>query len=88
MTKKPIGAYCDIEFHDGDKVDGYYVSFSDVPDFDAYDNEDVAKDSYGVPDDRIFYYAPYGEVELIELSKDDPNNDFKILSYELEYQND
>lgn len=85
-TKQPIGAYCNIEFDDGDKVDGYYISFSDEPDMDAYDNEDAVKDQYGVPDNRIFYYAPYGEIELKELSKDNPNNDFKILSYELEYQ--
>ena len=88
MNKKPIGAYCNIEFDDGDQVDGYYISFSDVPDMDAYDNEDAVKDQYGVPDNRIFYYIPEGEARLIELSKDDLNNDFKILSYELEYQND
>lgn len=84
MTKQPIGAYCNIEFDDGDTVDGYYISFSDPPSLD----DDLSRDQYGVPDNRIFYYAPDGEHELKLLGMDNPNNDFKILSYELEYQND
>ncbi len=82
---KPIGAYCNILFDDGDRVDGYYISCSESPDFDEYDNEDVPKDAFGVNDDRIFYYAPDGEAELIELSKPNPRNDFQVVSYELEY---
>jgi len=85
MNKPPIGAVCNILFDDGDRVDGYYISFSEPPDFDAYDNEDVPKDAFGVPDDKIFYYAPDGEAMLIELMKDNPRNDFKILSYKLEH---
>jgi hypothetical protein len=85
MNKPPIGAVCSILFDDGDRVDGYYISFSEPPDFDAYDNEDVPKDAFGVPDDKIFYYAPDGEAMLIELMKDNPRNDFKILSYKLEH---
>lgn len=81
---KPIGAYCNILFDDGDRVDGYYISFSDVPDCDD-GKLDVILDQYGVNDDRIFYYAPEGEAELIELSKPNPRNDFQVLSYELEY---
>ena len=82
---KPIGAYCNILFDDGDRVDGYYISFSEPPDFDSYDNEDVPVDAFGVHDDRIFYYTPDGEAMLIELSKPNPCNDFQVISYELEY---
>ena len=85
MNKPPIGAVCNILFDDGDQVDGYYISFSEPPNFDAYDNEDVPKDAFGVPDDKIFYYTPDGEAMLIELMKDNPRNDFKILSYKLEH---
>jgi hypothetical protein len=85
MNKTPIGAVCNILFDDGQRVDGYYISFSEPPNFDEYDNEDVPKDAFGVPDDRIFYYTPDGEAMLIELMKDNPYNDFKILSYELEH---
>jgi hypothetical protein len=85
MNKRPIGAVCSILFDDGDQVDGYYISFSEPPNFDEYDNEGVPVDAFGVPDHRIFYYTPDGESMLIELMKDDPRNDFKILSYELEH---
>ena len=54
-NKQPIGAVCSILFDDGDQVDGYYISFSELPDLDAYDNEDVPKDMYGVNDDRKFF---------------------------------
>jgi hypothetical protein len=71
-------------FDDGDRVDGYYVSFSEPP--TIYEEEEgVPVDAFGVPDHRIFYYAPEGEAELIELSKANPRNDFQVLSYELEY---
>jgi hypothetical protein len=84
MNKPPIGAVCNILFDDGDRVDGYYISFSEPPEFDD-DNEDYPNDAFGVPDNSIFYYCPDGEAELIELMKDNPRNDFKILSYELEH---
>ena len=84
MNKTPIGAVCSILFDDGDQVDGYYISFSEPP--AIYEEEEgVPVDAFGVPDHRIFYYTPDGEAELIELMKDDPRNDFKILSYELEH---
>lgn len=75
----PIGAHCNILFDDGDEIEGYYISFGEYED-------EAMTDSYGVQDDRIFYYAPNGEAELLELMKDNGNNDFKILSYELEYR--
>lgn len=79
----PIGAYCNILFDDGDEVDGYYISFGDIIDDGDAETLDF-KDSFGVSDSKIFYYAD-GEADLKELMKDNPNNDFKILSYELEY---
>jgi hypothetical protein len=78
----PIGAYCNIEFDDGDIVDGYYISFGTYRE-DHEDPDAGIADNWGVPDERIFYYAPEGEAELIELMKPNKWNDFKILSYEL-----
>lgn len=83
---KPIGAYCNIKFDDGDEVDGYYISFSEPPSFEEDENPEGMTDKYGVNDDHIFYYAPDGEAELKTLSEPNPRNDFQILSYELEYQ--
>jgi hypothetical protein len=77
--------FCNILFNNGDHCNGYYVSFSAPPDYDE-DYYDGANDAYGVNDDQIFYYAPDGVDELEILSKPNPNNDFRILSYELEYK--
>ena len=81
---KPIGAYCTILFNNGDHCEGYYVSFSEPPTYHE-DQYEVCNDAWGVPDDIIFYYAPDGVKELETLSQHNPNNDFRILSYELEY---
>lgn len=75
----PVGAYCVVKFDDGDIVDGYYFSFGEY-------NEETEKDNYGVNDDRIFYYCDGGEAELIQLMSSE--QDFKVLSYELEYKGD
>ena len=81
----PIGAYACIYFKDdGQEVDGYYISFGTYRDDDEHQEGEIF-DNFGVADSRIFYYAPEGEAELVELMKDNPHNDFKILSYELEY---
>jgi len=76
--KQPIGAYASIQFNDSDApLDGAYFSFGDYL-------EDEEMDSYGVHDERIFYYAQ-GEHDLVALSK--PNGgDFVVISYELEFQ--
>lgn len=79
----PIGAYVNIEFDDGQRVDGYYISFGTYQVDDSDDGEIF--DNFGVSDSRIFYYAPEGEAELIELMKPNRWNDFRILSYSLEY---
>jgi hypothetical protein len=85
LTHAPIGAYACIEFKDDNSiVDGYYISFGTYAD-DTQEDAEIF-DTYGVPDTRIFYYAPQGEAELIELMSDNCYNDFKILSYELEYK--
>lgn len=76
-----IGAYVNIEFNDGELVDGYYISFGTYRDDDEHEGE--IYDNFGVPDSRIFYYAPEGEAELIELMKPNKWNDFRVLSYEL-----
>jgi hypothetical protein len=84
MSSTPIGATANILFDDGVQVDGYYISFGTYRDDDEHEEGEI-HDNFGVPDSSIFYYAPEGEAELIELMKDNPRNDFKILSYELEY---
>jgi len=84
--KEPIGAYVNILFDDGDTVDGYYISFGECQDDDDDAETLEIYDTFGVLDTRIFYYAPAKETELVELMKDNPCNDFKILSYELEYK--
>lgn len=86
LTHAPIGAYACILFKDdGEEVDGYYISFGTYAD-DTHEEDVEIFDTYGIPDSRIFYYAPQGEAELIELMSDNCYNDFKILSYELEYK--
>lgn len=84
LKKTPIGAYANIEFDDGEQIDGYYISFGTYRDDDYSPNGEIF-DNFGVADSRIFYYAPEGESELIELMKPNKWNDFKILSYSLEY---
>lgn len=81
----PIGAYANIEFDDGDQVDGYYISFGTYRDDDEHEEGEI-HDNFGVADSRIFYYAPQGEAELIELMKPNKWNDFRVLSYELTYE--
>lgn len=84
QTKRdPIGAYVNIEFDDGQIVDGYYISFGTYRGDDFEDGEIF--DNFGVADSCIFYYAPEGEAELIELMKPNEWNDFRVLSYSLEY---
>jgi hypothetical protein len=80
-----IGAYVSILFKDdSQQVDGYYISFGTYRD-DDYSNDEEIFDNFGVADSKIFYYAPQGEGELMELMQNNPHNDFKILSYDLEY---
>jgi hypothetical protein len=74
---KLIGATATILFNDSDTpLEGAYFSFGG----DSYENE---TDSFGVPDSKIFYFAE-DESEMKALMQQGVN-DFKVLSYELEY---
>ena len=74
---KLIGATATILFNDSDTpLEGVYFSF----DGDGSENE---TDSFGVPDLKIFYFAE-DEGEMKALMQQGVN-DFKVLSYELEY---
>jgi hypothetical protein len=84
-TKKPIGAYATVMWldengkpEDGTEYSSVYFSFGEY-------NEEKECDSYGVSDDRIFYYA-YDAHDLNKLK--DSTFDFKVIDYELEYQNE
>ena len=85
MNKQPIGAYATVVWldnygvpEDGAEYSNVYFSFGEY-------NEENDCDSYGVPDDVIFYYA-YDAHDLDKLK--DSTSDFKVLNYELEYQDE
>jgi hypothetical protein len=85
MNKQPIGAYATVmwldadgEPEDGTEYSNVYFSFGEY-------NEEKDCDSYGVPDDVIFYYA-YDAHDLNKLK--DSTYDFKVIDYELEYQDE
>ena len=81
-TKQPIGAYATVlwldgngEPEDGTEYSDVYFSFGEFVD-------DTECDTYGVPDDKIFYYAD-GEHDMERLKNS--TWDFKVIDYELEY---
>jgi hypothetical protein len=81
-NKQPIGAYANIRWLDtNEEVDGYYFSFGE---YDYEVDEDF--DSYGVRDDRIFFYCD-GEHDLKSYTTAG-GEDFVVLNYELEYAQD
>jgi hypothetical protein len=72
-----IGAWAEIEYlPEGDIISAYF-SFGSIGD------DDAVTDSYGISDEKIFYYCDGGEYEIQQLMQSD--NDFRVLSYELEY---
>lgn len=76
MQTNPIGAWAEIAYiPEGDTLTVYF-SFAGFV-------EEAETDGAGVSDDRIFYYCDDGEAELRQLMSSD--QDFKVLSYELEY---
>lgn len=84
-TKQPIGAYATVMWldaegnpEDGTEYSDVYFSFGDLV-------EDEDTDSFGVADDRIFYYAN-GKHDLEKLKQS--TYDFKVIDYELEYQDE
>ena len=84
--KQPIGAYADITWNDGDMTDGYYFSFGDANvDEEEGMGGDWLPDSFGVPDDDIFFYCNGGEAELKKYMTDNCQG-FTVRSYELVYQ--
>ena len=86
-NKQPIGAYATIKWlgEDSEPVDGYYFSFGDYPEFNE-ETGDYGTDSYGVDDSAIFFYCD-GEHSLKSYMTKGIE-DFVVLSYELEYDQD
>lgn len=72
---KPHGAWATVQFEDGSEDMKVLFSFGTHED-------DAPYDSYGVPDDDIFYYAT-GEAEL-KAMQIDYSYGFKVIDYELE----
>lgn len=72
------GATATIRWADNNEVvEGMYFSFGE------YD-EESGLDSFGVRDERVFFYAQ-GEEEMKEfMSGNTSGTDFVVLSYELE----
>lgn len=79
---KPIGALVRFEWLDESAIqDKAYFSFGDY--------DDVSEtDSFGIPDERIFYYVDGGEAGLIEMMNNPNLPEYKIIGYELTYPND
>jgi len=72
---KPHGAWANVHVIDEDVIRKVLFSFGTHED-------DAPYDSYGVPDDYIFYYAT-GEDELIKMKSDDSYG-FIVIDYQLE----
>jgi hypothetical protein len=85
-TKQPIGAHVNIKWtYDNEEVDGYYISFGQSPEFNEETGE-YGDDGYGISDNDIFFYCDGEHVlkSLMTAGKED----FVVLSYELEYDQD
>jgi hypothetical protein len=77
MDKKPIGAYATIQW-----IDDIPAEYSDVYFSFGQFIEETEKDSFGVSDSKIFYYAD--DVADLDALKNS-TYDFKIISYTLEF---
>jgi len=78
MKKYIIGAYATIQFNDEETpLEGAYFSFGSI-------DEDSETDSFGVPDNKIFYFCD--DVYELNMLKVKGHENFIILSYELEYR--
>ena len=86
-TKQPIGAYATVLWLDGNGEPEDGTEYSDVYfSFGEYNEDNEPEcDSFGVPDDRIFYYAE-DEYDLEKLKQS--TYDFKVIDYELEYRDE
>ena len=78
MIKQPIGAYATVQWIDSEPSQYSDVYFS----FGQFD-EEKDKDTFGVNDMNIFYYAH--DPHDMEKMKNN-TRDFKVISYQLEYQ--
>ncbi len=75
-----IGAKCQIEWKDQPgEILNYYISFGRWID-------DETQDVFGVSDDEIFFFCPDGEEELKGLVGDKSEEDFKVLTYEVQWK--
>lgn len=75
----PIGALVTFQWKDESAMqDTAYFSFGDY--------DDVSDtDSFGVPDDGIFYYVDGGEDGLKEMMNNPDFPEYQIIKYELTY---
>lgn len=79
MSEQVIGAVATIRWIDQPDayIEGMYFSFGE------YD-EEAGTDSFGVPDDRVFFYAQ-GEQEMKQFVNGQTSGaDFVVLDYQLE----
>jgi hypothetical protein len=74
-NRQPIGAQVEIEWLSGG-TESAYVSLGEY-------NEDTNEDTFGVPDDYIFGYFTQAELEQF---KTEPFDGYKVLDYELLYE--
>lgn len=83
QDKQPIGAYAAIQWLDSNEEgDGYYFSFGDYPEFDE-ETGDYGTDSFGVPDDSIFFYCDGEHALKSYMTKG--AEDFIVIAYDLAY---
>jgi hypothetical protein len=71
---KPIGASVEIEWLSG----GTELAYVSLGEYD----EETDEDTFGVPDDAIFGYFTIDELEQFKTK---PFDGYKVLSYDLEY---
>ncbi len=64
MYKEPIGFYASITWRNHDHMDWMYFSFGE------YD-EETGLDSYGVNDERVFFYTSPAEIQLLANGQED-----------------
>lgn len=79
-TLIPIGANAVIRWRDEDEPQHRYISFGDQM---LDEDGDPIADSFGIPDEEIFFYAdPHDEEQLMEWS----DEDWILISWDIVYQ--
>lgn len=79
------GAHCVIKMNDGGSVREAYISFCNSEEVIA---GEVDKDSFGISDNDIYYFAVGGEAEIKNVLMVEGSADFIVLSYELAFTDD